>query len=456
MNTILQQQKNHHRQALRPPLAKGLPVLGNALDLAGDVGDFLRKKYLELGPVFRVRALNREMVVLAGREANLFFSKEGTKYFASRAVWQDFNAQLGISRSLINMDGPDHTKYRNQLKPGYSVAMLEQNLDQAVAIVRQEVATWSTIKPQPVFNLMQRIIIQQLGLLITNYSPHEYLDDLILFSRILTATTIGKQRPKFLTYLPAYQRAKARVFELARKVIATHSTELRGDRHPDLIDHLLQFVKQEPEFLSKQEDRINAAMTPFLAGVDTAASVTAFLLYSLLKHPDILEQATVEANALFANDTLTPDNLRKLDVLQRVTLETLRMYPIAPVLFRSVTVPFEFAGYRIEAGQRVLIAISLPHHLPEFYPNPFQFDIERYSKGREEHRQPGVFAPFGLGSHLCLGMNFAQALIPLNIATILHAVRLSMVPANYQLQIDPIPTPSPNKKFQIRVAEQLE
>lgn len=454
MNTLVKR-NNRNSEALRPPLANGLPVLGNALDLAGDMGAFFRNKYLELGPIFRIRALNEEFVVIAGQEVNLFFSKEGTKYFSSGKVWQDFNNELGVKRSMSSMDGPDHTKYRKLLRAGYSSAMLERRLDQAVAIVRKEVETWSTSKPQSVFYLMQRIIIQQIGILLTNYSPHEYLDDMILFSRILIATTKSKRLPKLATYQPAYRRAKARVFELVNKVIAAHNEELKDDREPDLIDNLFQLFKQEPELLPSLEDRIGAVTTPFLAGVDTVASVAAFLLYALLKHPDLLEQATAEANGFFADGTLTSESLGKLDVLYRATLETLRMYPIAPALFRSVKVPFEFEGYYIEAGQKMLIATALPHHLPEFYPNPFQFDIERYCKGREEHRQPGVFAPFGLGSHVCLGMSFAQTLLPLNMAAILQAVRLSMIPRNYQLRINLMPTPSPDRNFKIQVAEQF-
>lgn len=451
----LVEQNNRNSKALPPPLANGLPVLGNTLDLAGDMGAFFRKKYLELGPIFRIRTLNEEFVVIAGQKANLFFSKEGTKYFSSGKLWQDFNAELGVTRSMSSMDGPDHTKYRKLLRVGYSAAMLEQRLDRAVAIVRKEVEAWSTTKPQPVFYLMQRIIIQQIGILLTNYSPHEYLDDMIVFSRILIATTKSKRLPKLATYQPAYRRAKARVFELVQKVMAAHSQESRGDRDPDLIDDLFELFKQEPELLPSLEDRIGAVTTPFIAGVDTVASVAAFLLYALLKHPDLLEQATAEANTFFTDGTLTADSLRKLDVLHRATLETLRMYPIAPALFRSVKVPFEFGGYHIQAGQKMLIATALTHHLPEFYLNPFEFDIERYCKGREEHRQPGVFAPFGLGSHVCLGMSFAQTLLPLNIATILQAVRLSMIPGNYQLRIDLMPTPSPDRKFKIQVAQRF-
>lgn len=41
----------------QPPSASGIPVLGNVLDLVQDTRAFLTAKYLESGPIFRVRAL---------------------------------------------------------------------------------------------------------------------------------------------------------------------------------------------------------------------------------------------------------------------------------------------------------------------------------------------------------------------------------------------------------------
>ena len=72
------------------------------------------------------------------------------------------------------------------------------------------------------------------------------------------------------------------------------------------------------------------------------------------------------------------------------------MYPVAPVLVRTVTNSFDFAGYRIPAGENVMIATTVPHYLPECFPEPDRFDIDRYTPERAEHRQPEVYAPFGL------------------------------------------------------------
>ena len=77
---------------------------------------------------------------------------------------------------------------------------------------------------------------------------------------------------------------------------------------------------------------------------------------------------TAEADASFTGGTLTADSLRTLDVTHRVALETLRMYPIAPAITRTVSNTFEFAGYTIPAGEKVIVATTVPHPWHEVAP----------------------------------------------------------------------------------------
>ena len=111
-------------------------------------------------------------------------------------------------------------------------------------------------------------------------------------------------------------------------------------------------------------------MGPFIAGLDTAAASCAFMLYALLKHPDVLAEMRKEADELFRDRTPTIERVRTLDVTHRVAMETLRMYPIAPAVFRTATDSFEFGGYTIPAGSKVIIGITVPHYLPEYFPDP--------------------------------------------------------------------------------------
>ena len=137
--------------------------------------------------------------------------------------------------------------------------------------------------------------------------------------------------------------------------------------------------------------------------------------------------------------------------MHRAALETMRMYPVTPLLIRTATNSFEFAGHRIAAGERVMIATAVPHYLPEFFPEPERFDVDRYGPERAEHKQPYVYAPFGLGPHRCLGNGFAEVQIAATMATILHEVDLDLDRTDYSLKTTQIPLPAPDESFKVRV-----
>ncbi len=83
------------RQTDRPPLACGLPMAGNVLSLMGGIRAFLTERYLEIGPIFRVKAFNREYTVIAGAEDDLFVSKKGRErrlWRASRGIMAESGA----------------------------------------------------------------------------------------------------------------------------------------------------------------------------------------------------------------------------------------------------------------------------------------------------------------------------------------------------------------------------
>jgi cytochrome P450 len=432
------------------PLARGLPVLGNALDLANDVAGYLTEQYKRLGPVFRVRALQREMVILAGVEANLFYAQEGKNFFRSRDFWQEQDMEFGATRSLISMDGEDHVRLRKVQRPGYARSALLENLPTAVSIITHEMASWPLAQPLPALYSIQRIVTEQLSVIAANHSAKEDLDIIIKAVRTILATRVTKQRPGVLRQLPGFRKAKARFMEIGREVIASHAPSLREGRDPDLVDAVLALHREDPDFLP-ESDMMSAVLGPFIAGLDTAASTTAFVLYALLKYPDLAQRVTVEADELFANGLPDAAALRNMDVTHRVAMEAMRLWSIAPALTRTTTQEIQFAGYTIPANTDVIIATTVPHHLAEYFPEPERFDIERYTPERNEHRRPGVYVPFGLGPHTCLGQGLAEMQMALVIAALFHYAELRLSPTDYELGFDPVPTLSPDKKMHFTV-----
>ena len=431
-----------------PPLVPGLPILGNALDLANDVLQFLIREHRKHGPIFRIRALNQTYTVIAGPEANLFFSRERGEHLRSKEFWTGVDQQMGAEVTLISSDGNIHTELRQISKRGYSRSLYESHFEDVIEITRRKIEEWPVGESRSVVPWVQSVVIEQLGKVIVGTAPGDYGKDIYEFIRTTLLVLITRQRPGFLLHMPAYKRARRRSMELSASIIAHHKAHPPLDREPDLIDDALAAIQAGSAL--KETDLVPIALGPYIAGLDTSANTIAFMLYAIYKHPELLSGIIDETAELFSASVPTPDAMRHADILHRAAMETLRRYPTTPAVQRTVTEPFEFAGHRIDAGGRLFIATTVPHFDERYHPDPYRFDIDRYLPPRNEHRIPGAYAPYGMGAHTCLGAGLAEAQIMLTIACLFHFGRFEMDPVDYNLKIRPLPTNAPANNFRLK------
>ena len=383
-----------------------------------------------------------------GPEANVFATQMSPTHFRSWEPYHEFSAALGAHRVLLTMDGPEHLRMRRLLVKGYSPRTLESNLDLVHDITRHAIDRWPQGQPIELQHMMQQIITEQIGMFCNGLSSEEYLDDLIYFLAMVIQMNVTKRLPKAMERLPKYRRAKRRVTELYQRIMEAHQRERRPDRPLDFVDELLEASQADPQFLP-ETDLFANVLAPYLVGMDTSASVCAFMLYALLKHPELLERMRVEVDEMYQDGPPTPEGLRRLDVTRRVALETMRMYPVVPALTRTVANSFEFEGYRVPAGAQLLLGTTVGHHLPEYFPDPDRFDIERYSRDRAEHLQPGAFAPLGVDRHRCIGSSLAELQIVLTLATIVHEADLELERPERPLKIKRSPAAHPDPSVRV-------
>ena len=430
------------------PQAPGLPLIGNTIGMMRDLRSFLVEQYRNLGPIFRIQAFNRRFIVLAGPEANAF-AKRGSVHFRLLETWVDYNIAVGAGHVVASMDGPEHVRLRKEVSFGYSHNLMEGREDEAIRVIREEVAGWPQNKRLPGLPVWQHIVVEQLGVLSTSMSLQEYIADIIIFTDNMITTHVARLQPKLMLYRPHVQRAIKRMDELAQRILAAHEPEKRLNKPTDAVDHLLDLHSRDPQFMPAT-DLHEQVLGPFVAGIDTAAAVCSFMFYELSRQPDLRARVIAEADALFAGGTPTVEALQELDVIHRAAMETMRLHPLSPVLTpRTVSNPFEFAGYQIPAGEKVLVAYTIPLMMPEYFPDPQRFDIDRYTAERAEHRQPGVYVPFGVGTHSCLGGRLAEALIALNMATIFREAEFALDPPDGKLKTKQKLTLQPSFKFRL-------
>ena len=438
----------------QPRQVSGIPLIGNALSMAKDPGRFFYDCYRKYGPVYRLKVMNNTYTVLAGVEAaNFMGTREGRDSLRSKEFWQGLVNEWGAKRTLTGEDGETHQKLRTVMRHGYSRESVRGRYPELVQITDAVIARdWPVGKLVPVLQNMQYIVTEQLGAMLTGTSPREYVADIRTTILYILNILVTRQRPKFMLKDPRYRHAKERVSELGRRMIAEYraTQQQRDPARRNLVDDIMEAHDKDPDLIPAS-DLILSLTGPFVAGLDTVANTTAAFIYSVLKHPEVHARVLAEADALFAQGDIDEADLKRVPAIEGAIMEAMRLYPIAVAQMRTATRDFAFAGHQIRAGELLYVATAVPHYMEEFYPNPEKFDVDRYAKPRAEHLKPGVYSPYGRGTHTCLGKTLAEVQMSLSMARLFYLLDLELESPDYVLKTKVLPTPGPSMKFKVRV-----
>ncbi|XP_053660251.1 probable cytochrome P450 6a21 [Anopheles marshallii] len=177
----------------------------------------------------------------------------------------------------------------------------------------------------------------------------------------------------------------------------------------------------------------------FLAGFETSSTTMNFCLYELAKNQDIQERLREEIErAIDDNDgQVTYEMVMNNQYLDNVINETLRKYPpiesLSRVAMRDYTIPG--TKHVIPKDTFVQIPVYALQRDPEFYPEPNQFNPDRFLPEEVKQRHPYVFLPFGEGPRVCIGLRFGMMQAKLGLITLLRNFRFtpsSQTPAEFE------------------------
>ncbi|MCY3701874.1 MAG: cytochrome P450 [Rhodospirillales bacterium] len=411
----------------------------------------LTKQY---GPVFELRPpFVKPMLFVAGPQINHWAQRHGRMYLRAKDYFAEFEKLYGASGVLPSLDGSDHFRLRKAMAPAFSRNRLESQLDQLYDHVRKFMSTWTVGDSFPATPMCRRMVNGQLSPLFLSVDSQDIVDDLTTYKERALNTHIAKTLPKFMLNTPGMKRRSKLVDALLERVLSVHTPAQRSGCPRDLADDWLSLHDSDPQLVP--ESNLRFALSAALVASVYLGDALSFAIYAMASQPKLYARIRAEADALFENGD--PDgqelNPSTTDVTSRFIKECLRMYPIVPMSMRDVMNSCVLEGYEIPVGARLHIAQTAPHYMEDVFPDPFSFEIDRYLPPRDEHRAPG-YAPYGLGTHRCLGSRWMDLQLAINVLMIAHYFVLEVSPSNFKLRLNPFPSLKPSKKLNFRVAEQ--
>ncbi|KOM27882.1 hypothetical protein LR48_Vigan468s004400 [Vigna angularis] len=204
----------------------------------------------------------------------------------------------------------------------------------------------------------------------------------------------------------------------------------KDNRENSMIDHLLKLQETQPQYYTDQIIKGLALVTKssfyspkdslfhvltlcalvqqamLFGGTDSSTGTLEWSLSNLLNKAEVMEKAREELKRVVGEDRLLNEtDLPKLCYLRKIILETLRLYPPAPVLIPHVTSEdISVGGFDVPRDTAVIINGWAMQRDPEIWDEATCFKPERFDVEGEEKK----LVAFGMGRRACPGEAMAM------------------------------------------------
>ncbi|KAG1824835.1 cytochrome P450 [Suillus subaureus] len=238
---------------------------------------------------------------------------------------------------------------------------------------------------------------------------------------------ILKHVPGYTTELEEWRREESQVFhDQLNRVSRELAT---GKAGPSFARYLLE--NQSSHKLS-QEEMAYLAGSLFGAGSDTTAVAIMYVVMASACYPKAQEKVQEQLDIVVGRDRApTFDDYSSLPQIEAFMLECLRWRPVAALGFaHCASADIVYKGMCIPEG-----AIVFGNHWaisrdPSVYPDPDQFDPERWLNSEGKIRDDIKFPSYGFGRRICPGRHIADRSVFINIALLLWSFKITQDPEN--------------------------
>lgn len=338
-----------------------------------------------------------------------------------------------FGEGLLTSEGDFWLRQRRLSQPAFHRARVSAYAATMVEYTEQLLSSWSDGEQRDIHEEMMQLALRIVGKTLfdadVTHDAKEVGEILDLLLEI--AANFGRTVliPLWVP-TPHNIRAKLGIHRL-EKVIYRIIAERRqnGDDTGDLLSILLHAQDEDGTHMSDRQLR-DETITLFLAGHETTANTLGWTWWLLAQNPAVEATFHAELDGVLGGRPPTIDDLPKLNYLNHLLSESLRLYPTAWGMARLAVEEHEIAGYPVHPGYGVAFAQWVVHRDPRWYDAPLEFRPERWQNGLAKQLPRFAYFPFGGGPRQCIGNTFALMEASVVLATIGQKFRFRLVPGH--------------------------
>ena len=437
------------------PSPKGLPLIGNALDIVPHLfHQKLEQWSREFGAYFVVKLGARRLLVISDHQViakNLRERPDGfdrTQRLAE--TWKDMGLQVGV----FGANGEVWKKMRRMAMSAFDPAHVKAYFPAMIKVTDRLESRWkkslgSDIDLQA--DLMRFTVDTITGLAFGHdVNTLESGDDIIQSHLDKIFPAVHKRNLAVFRYwryfrLPsdrALDRSVAEVNAAIDRFVAQGRERLR--QHPELRQHPSNLLEAMINAADQGDSGLNDndvagnVLTMLLAGEDTTANSLAWLLSLLWANPSTLATLQQELRSKLDGETsYSIDKLNDLDYLDACINESMRLKPVAPMIPLQTLKEMVIGDVEVPPGTLVFNLMRRDSVEDSHIPNAAQFDPQRWLSTSEAAQTAGqaissvkrISMPFGAGPRICPGRYLALLEMKIAMAMLLTRFDIDSITA---------------------------
>lgn len=334
-----------------------------------------------------------------------------------------------LGPGLISNSGPKHRRQKTRLSPPFHFKNYNKYAQEMSKIVEEHVSKWENKEEININSEMASITFDIVSKIMfgLDLSMHS-----TTFYKNLNITINGIQKPlpfkinNLKKYnIPYFNKFKKSTEILKKIAIETFDDNKKNTNSNNILGFLAADVKNKE---IDKEEAVGQIVNLLVSGHETTSSTLVWALSHLSNNPEIWKLIKKESNEIlkYENTDIFINKLMDSKITEKVINETLRLYPSVWATTRTAIDDTEIDNVLIKPKTILLTSAYVSHRNSKYFYDPESFIPERWHDGFKESLDLGVYFPFYIGQHKCLGENFSDLEMRIILLKIANKMDLSL------------------------------